>query len=67
MRKLGLFITAAALSSFVLGGCLVRTSDRPGSSRHESKSSKCKPSQYWDGNQCKHKGKGKGSRKHDGR
>ncbi|HUH04422.1 MAG TPA: hypothetical protein VML75_20645 [Kofleriaceae bacterium] len=65
MRKFGLFITAAALSSFVLGGCFVRSG--PGSSKHESKSSKCKPSQYWDGNQCKHKGKGQGSRKHDGR
>jgi hypothetical protein len=27
----------------------------------------CHPSQYWDGNQCRHKGKGHGARKHDGR
>ena len=26
----------------------------------------CHPSQYWDGESCKHKGKGKGARKHDG-
>jgi hypothetical protein len=25
----------------------------------------CHPSQYWDGHQCRHKGKGKGARKHD--
>jgi hypothetical protein len=25
----------------------------------------CHPSQYWDGDQCRHKGKGKGARKHD--
>ncbi len=27
----------------------------------------CHPSQYWDGTQCRHKGKGHGARKHDGR
>lgn len=26
----------------------------------------CKPSQYWDGNMCRHKGQGSGARKHDG-
>ena len=26
----------------------------------------CRPSQYWDGNQCRHKGQGHGARKHDG-
>ncbi len=26
----------------------------------------CHPSQYWDGTQCRHKGKGHGARKHDG-
>jgi hypothetical protein len=27
---------------------------------------RCHPSQYWDGTQCRHKGKGHGARKHDG-
>jgi len=27
----------------------------------------CHPSQYWDGSQCRHKGKGHGARKHDDR
>ena len=26
----------------------------------------CAPSQYWDGSQCRHKGRGHGARKHDG-
>ena len=25
----------------------------------------CHPSEYWDGTQCRHKGKGHGARKHD--
>lgn len=25
----------------------------------------CHPSQYWNGDECRHKGKGKGARKHD--
>ena len=25
----------------------------------------CRPSHYWDGNQCRHKGRGHGARKHD--
>lgn len=26
---------------------------------------KCHPSEYWDGQQCRHKGQGHGARKHD--
>lgn len=29
-------------------------------------SHECHPSQYWDGETCRHKGKGNGARKHDG-
>ncbi len=25
----------------------------------------CRPNQYWDGERCRHKGKGHGARKHD--
>jgi hypothetical protein len=28
---------------------------------------KCKPSQHWDGEKCRHNGKGEGARKHDDR
>lgn len=51
-----------------LSGCFVSSrGHNRGSGRHASKSSGCHPSQYWDGSQCRHKGKGKGARKHDGR
>jgi len=33
--------------------------------RHAVKAKKCKPSHYWDGEKCRHKGKRKGARKHD--
>jgi hypothetical protein len=61
-------ILTAALFSLSLGGCLITTRDH-GHSRHSSanKGKSCHPSQYWDGTKCKHKGKGKGARKHDGR
>jgi len=52
----------------VSSGCLVvgkhtRSFAAPSSS---SSSPSCHPSQYWDGSQCRHKGKGHGARKHDG-
>lgn len=35
--------------------------------RHHKKQHRkhCAPSHYWDGHKCRHKGKGKGARKHD--
>jgi len=48
---------------FGLGGCVVHT---PRHGHHQHAVSKpCAPSHYWDGHQCRHKGKGKGARKHD--
>jgi Ni/Co efflux regulator RcnB len=32
--------------------------------RHHRRPS-CSPSHYWDGHQCRHKGRGHGARKHD--
>ena len=65
MRRIPVFLLAA-LFILSLSGCFVVTKDR-GRSRSASKSKRCHPSQYWDGDQCRHKGKGKGARKHDGR
>ena len=65
MRRIPVFLVAA-LFILSLSGCFVVTNDRGRTSR-ASKSKRCHPSQYWDGHQCRHKGKGKGSRKHDGR
>jgi hypothetical protein len=64
MKKL-LFLLPAVL--FVLPGCLVvrDTLYVPRTKKSELKSRDCHPSQYWDGEQCRHKGKGKGARKHD--
>jgi hypothetical protein len=61
-----------ALLVAVLGGstsCIVH-SHSPSRRHHAVKHKKgrgCHPSQYWDGSTCRHKGKGRGARKHDGR
>jgi hypothetical protein len=66
MKRIHALVIATAML-LPLSGCLVHTG--PGHSRHSSasKSKKCKPSQHWDGHQCRHNGKGHGARKHDGR
>lgn len=66
-----ILIVLAAVGSFSLGGCVLVKEERrgTGTSRSGLSSSsrpECHPSQYWDGEKCKHKGKGKGARKHDG-
>lgn len=63
-------LITAVCAVFLLNGCLVAKSvgaPTTGSKRSslESGASQCKPSQYWDGEKCRHKGKGKGARKHD--
>ncbi len=72
-NPLKLMVVAIALS-FSLGGCFIHTKDdRSPSSRSsavktkKAKPKKCRPSQYWDGHKCRHKGKGRGARKHDDR
>jgi hypothetical protein len=60
MRGL-IMVSGLGLLSLLVGGCVVvdrhtRALSRPA----------CHPSQYWDGSQCRHKGKGHGARKHDG-
>jgi len=53
---------------FLLPGCFIRhdTVYVPvEKEKKHRKHSECHPSEYWDGHHCKHKGKGKGSRKHD--
>ncbi len=53
----------------LLPGCIyVRDATHSSSSRKGVRSQsrpQCHPSEYWDGDQCRHKGKGKGARKHD--
>jgi hypothetical protein len=52
-----------------LGGCTLRSTtvlNPPKTKKSGLSAADCHPSQYWDGEQCRHKGKGKGARKHDG-
>lgn len=50
-----------------LTGCIVHTQDQGRRQSRSARSHDCHPSQYWDGHTCRHKGKGHGARKHDGR
>ncbi|ACY17705.1 hypothetical protein [Haliangium ochraceum] len=67
-----------AIGSLLLGalslgisGCVVRSHNHPSHGHPKAKSGggkkhhNCRPSHYWDGHKCRHKGKGKGARKHD--
>lgn len=57
------------LAAFTLQGCIVHRTihetHTPKSKKSKLSSKECHPSQYWDGDKCRHKGKGKGARKHD--
>ena len=69
MKKL-IGLVGVTVLPLMLSGCIFTSRDRGhhhGHGRHASKSRGCHPSQYWDGNKCRHKGKGHGARKHDGR
>lgn len=64
MKKLLILVPAIAL---FLPGCIYVRDTRyvPRTKKSELRTPECHPSQYWDGEQCRHKGKGKGARKHD--
>jgi hypothetical protein len=58
MKKL--FVLVPAIALFLPGCIYVRDT------RHVSRPRRdCHPSEYWDGYECRHKGKGHGGRKHD--
>lgn len=64
MTKTRALIVIVAASMFLPGCVFVKGM---GTGRAGVSSGKdCHPSQYWDGTQCRHKGKGDGARKHDG-
>lgn len=71
MKTLRLLVPILALVS--LQGCIYHrglkeaqsSPSKSNKSKVSNKSKQCHPSQYWDGDECKHKGKGKGARKHD--
>lgn len=68
MKRLSMLLVTT-FASISLTGCFITSRDghSHGHSRHASRGHSCHPSQYWDGHQCRHKGKGHGARKHDGR
>ena len=69
MRRLLPFLLMTALAIPTAGCVLVPTKPEKRSHAVKKKPKKgraCHPSQYWDGHKCRHKGKGKGARKHDG-
>jgi hypothetical protein len=60
MRQM-MMVCVVGLMGSLVGGCVVVDKHTRALSRPT-----CHPSQYWDGTQCRHKGKGHGARKHDG-
>lgn len=63
-RRMICVLALSAFLGFAGSSCIIHT-PRHGHKRHAVKAKKCKPSHYWDGHKCRHKGKGKGARKHD--
>jgi hypothetical protein len=67
-----LFVVAAL---FVFSGCIVHHPRRhhrhrhyrvkSHKRRHHPRRARCAPSHYWDGHRCRHRGRGRGARKHD--
>lgn len=71
MKRITPLLMAVAFVVSTSGCAIVavpkRTSTRSSSAALKSSGDpECKPSQYWDGKMCRHKGKGHGARKHDG-
>jgi hypothetical protein len=60
-------IRIALIVALFSSGCIVHRHPPARTQRVVVVKEKCHPSQYWDGAQCRHKGKGWGARKHDGR
>jgi hypothetical protein len=67
MRTKLIALAIAAILAPGLGGCVVHTRDTGRRGHSTVRQPRCHPSQYWDGYHCRHKGRGHGARKHDGR
>lgn len=67
-RRLFFVLAVFAVLGFLSSSCIIHPHGRSRQAvkaKKVKKSKKCKPSHYWDGKKCRHKGKGKGARKHD--
>jgi hypothetical protein len=56
-------LLVAIVASMLLPGCVYIPI---GHGRSAVTADRCRPDQYWNGLECRHKGKGSGARKHDG-
>ena len=63
MKKL--FVLVPAIALFLPGCIYVHDRYVPRTRKSELRTPECRPSEYWDGYQCRHKGNGHGARKHD--
>jgi hypothetical protein len=63
-RLLVILVISVFLGS-LSSSCILHTHGHGRKRQAVKKSKKCKPSHYWDGKKCRHRGKGKGARKHD--
>ena len=67
-RRLLLVLVCAIFLGTSSTGCILHTHGhrrQAVKAKKSKKRRKCPPSHRWDGNKCRHKGKGKGARKHD--
>jgi hypothetical protein len=64
-RRLFCIMVLSAFLGSATSSCIIHTHGRSKKAVKAKKSKKCPPSHYWDGKKCRHKGKGKGARKHD--
>ena len=68
LRSRFISLVLVAIFGTAASGCIIHThghGNRPAKLKKVKKAKKCPPSHYWDGKKCRHKGKGKGARKHD--
>jgi hypothetical protein len=63
-RRLLVILLISVFLGSLSSSCIIHA-PRHGHRKQAVKAKKCKPSHYWDGKKCRHKGKGKGARKHD--
>jgi len=69
LKKLLIVLMISMFLGSVSSSCIIHhphgRSHRAVKAKKHKKHKKCPPSHYWDGEKCRHKGKGKGARKHD--
>jgi hypothetical protein len=65
MRRLALVFVLSTLAATLVGCVVVTPPPRHHVHRAYVRGATCPPSHYWDGYVCRHRGEGRGARKHD--